>query len=115
MAPERRGVPRYGWVTASRSLFRGCVREVVWCVDLDDNDTGDPSLLKVMSAAFAVLAVLGPFKDAHTLNGWHVAMAFLAACTYLGYRGLRIYGAAKGFSGGNGRDSSEYRAQNADP
>lgn len=104
-----------GWVTATRGLFRGLVRELVWAVDLDDNDTGDPSLLKVMSAAFAVLAVLGPLQRPDTLDGWHVAMAFLAACTYLGYRGLRIYGASRGFSGGNGRESSEYRPVNADP
>lgn len=111
MTPERRDAPRRGWRASTRGVYRAAIREVCWTVDLDDNETGDPSLLKVMSMAFAVAAVHGLFMHETALTWVDVAMAFLAACTYLGYRGLRIYGRRQE------RESGAYVAipTNADP
>ncbi len=83
---ERRGAP------VQLSRYRWTIREFCWTFDLDD-DNGDPSILKLMSVAFAVVSTWAGFRFYATLA---IGMGFLAVCTALGYKGAKLFAAWKG-------------------
>ncbi len=94
MTPERRDQVR-GAIAATRTGWRNGVREVCWTLGLlDDHD--NPSGLKLMALAFGLAAVDGPLHDHVATTGYDILMGFLAACSYIGYRGLAIFASTRG-------------------